>query len=236
MSTTVIFDFDGTLTVGSGPVDAYAGEVAALVGDQDIVAAVAAHLASFEAGESEFIDGYDVVRHVAHERGVSGATLTSAYERSRERLATESVPITAPDGLAEFLEDLLTVADVVLATNAPATRLPEALEMLGVSGVLTSHHTSVGKPDGLSSIVADAMKHGRVLSVGDVYANDLEPAAARGASTALVGPTWRTFSGQVTMAARTLPELYLPIKTWAGILPPAPPVPTGTGPTHERHH
>lgn len=236
MSTTVIFDFDGTLTVGSAPVDAYAGEVAALVGDQEIVAAFGAHMASFEAGDPGFIDGYDVVRHVAHERGVSDATLTSAYERSRERLATESVPIAAPQGLAGFLEDLLAVADVVLATNAPATRLPEALEMLGVSGILSAQHTSVGKPDGLSAIVADALARGRVLSVGDVYANDLEPATAMGASTALVGPTWRAFAGKVTMAARTLPELYLPIKTWAGILPPAPPVPTGTGPTHERHH
>jgi FMN phosphatase YigB (HAD superfamily) len=236
VSTTVIFDFDGTLTVGSAPVDAYAEEVAALVGDRDIVAAVAAHLASFEAGDPGFIDGYDVVRLVAHERGVSGATLTKAYERSRERLATESVPISAPEGLAEFLEDLLTVADVVLATNAPATRLPEALEMLGMSGLLTAQYTSVGKPDGLSAVVAKAMAGGRVLSVGDVYANDLGPAADMGASTALVGPTWRHFAGKVTMAARTLPELYLPIKTWAGTVPPAPPVPTGTGPTHERHH
>jgi FMN phosphatase YigB (HAD superfamily) len=236
VSTTVIFDFDGTLTVGSAPVDAYAEEVAALVGDQDIVAAVGTHMASFEAGNPGFIDGYDVVRHVAHERGVSDPDLRSAYERSRERLATESVPIAAPGGLAEFLADLLAVADVVLATNAPAIRLPEALEMLGIRGVLTATHTSVGKPGGLSSIVADAMARGRVLSVGDVYANDLEPAAALGASTALIGPTWRAFAGKVTMAARTLPELYVPIKTWAGTHPPAPPVPTGTGPTHERHH
>ena len=236
MSTTVIFDFDGTLTVGSGPVDAYAGEVAALAGDRGIVAAVDAYMASFEAGEPRFIDGYDIVRHVAHERGVDNETLGSAYERSRERLATESVPVAAPDGVAAFIEELLTVADVVLATNAPATRLPEALEMLGVSGVLTTQHTSVGKPDGLSAIVADALARGRVLSIGDVYANDLEPAAAMGASTALVGPTWRAYADRVTMAAQTLPELYLPIKTWAGILPPAPPVPTGTGPTHERHH
>ncbi len=236
MNTTVIFDFDGTLTVGSGPVDAYAGEVATLVGDRGIVTEVRTWLDAFEAGQSEFIDGYDVVRHVAHKRGINGATLAKAYERSRERLATAAVPIAPPAGLSEFVEELLTVAHVVLATNAPSTRLPEALEALGVSGLLSAQHTSVGKPDGLSAIVADALKRGRVLSVGDVYANDLEPASAMGASTALVGPTWRAFTDKVTMAARTLPELYLPIKTWAGILPPAPPVPTGTGPTHERHH
>lgn len=236
MSPTVIFDFDGTLTVGSAPVEAYAEEVATLVGDHGLVAEVGAHLASFEAGEARFIDGYDVVRHVAHERGVSDGVLGIAYSRSRECLATDSVPITAPLGLADFLRELLEVADVVLATNAPSTRLPEALEVLCVHGLFTATHTSVGKPEGLAPIVVASLRRGPVLSVGDVYVNDLEPAAALGASTALIGPTWKASFDRVTLAAQTLPELYLPIKTWAGIHPPAPPVPTGTGPTHERHH
>lgn len=33
MPATIIFDFDGTLAVGNGPVLAYAGQVAAVAGD-----------------------------------------------------------------------------------------------------------------------------------------------------------------------------------------------------------
>jgi FMN phosphatase YigB (HAD superfamily) len=84
--------------------------------------------------------------------------------------------------------------------------------------------------------VAEALLRGPVLSVGDIYENDLAPAAALGADTALVGPTWMSFAARTTMAAATLPELYPLIEVWAGVTTPAPPVPPGTGPTHERHH
>ncbi len=222
MSRTVIFDFDGTLALGSGPVDAYVREIALLTDDAGIATAVRKFMVAFETGDAGFVDAYAVVKHVATTRRVDAATLDEAYHRSREALATVAAPIEAPRGLAAFLGALAGSADVMVATNSPATRMTEALQSLGIYEYLAAQHTSVGKPEGLAPIVAEALESGPVLSVGDIYVNDLAPASALGASTALIGPAWRENHDKVTMAALTLPELYASIQAWAGIADPAP--------------
>jgi len=236
VSRTVIFDFDGTLALGRGPIDAYVSEVIATTGEAAFAAEANDMLGQFEAGLSTAIDAYDAVRQAAVARGVTAEALELAYRRSREALGTDDALVEGPDGVVPFLERLGQVADVILATNAPATRLVETLTAMGIDRLVHAHHTSVGKPEGLTALVAGALLRGPVLSVGDIYENDLAPAVALGADTALVGPAWKSFAARTTMAAATLPELYPLIEVWAGVTTPAPPVPPGTGSTHERHH
>jgi phosphoglycolate phosphatase-like HAD superfamily hydrolase len=236
VTRTVIFDFDGTLALGRGPIDAYVSEVIAATGESTFAAEVSETLGEFDAGRSTAIDAYDAVRQAAVARGVETEALQLAYRRSREALGTDDALVEGPEGIVPFLERLGQAADVVLATNAPATRLVETLAALGIGHLVPTRHTSVGKPEGLTALVAEALLRGPVLSVGDIYVNDLAPAAALGADTALVGSAWKAFAARTTMAAATLPELYPLIEVWAGVTTPAPPVPPGTGPTHERHH
>lgn len=235
MTRTVIFDFDGTVAIGRGPVEAYLAEVVTRTGDTSLADSVADGLVSYEAGESEALDGYDVVRRAATDRGVPATVLDEAYRASRASLATPAAPIVAPAGLADHLSRLSVRARIVIATNAPSTRLAPALEALGIARLVDDVHASVGKPEGLVEVVEHALRVGPVLSIGDIAANDLVPAAALGAATALVGPTAARDGSVATMAARTLPELYSAIETWVGISPPASAI-TGTGPHHERHH
>lgn len=183
----LIFDFDGTVSLGDGPVLAYAAAVAAEAGaGPDFVAEVEARLGR---EYSEWVDDYDAVRGVAIERGVDDAALSRAYLASRAGLATPTAPVVAPAGLADFLAGVGAErrAERILLTNAPAIRLREALGALGLPEAFDRILTDAGKPTGLEALLDSLSPDRRVLSVGDVWRNDLAPAHARGQATALVG-------------------------------------------------
>jgi len=235
---TILFDFDGTVSLGHGPVLAYARAAAASIGpraSQAFLTAVNVGLQHAPSGRlpgTDAIDGYDLVRLMSAQYGIEPSALGDAYLASRALLATAESPIVAPTGLAEFLVSAREHASIVLATNAPDIRVAEAIDALGLSGIFDAVYTSVGKPAGLDRVLdewllaADPSGDDRpghdlfckdrpgasLLSVGDVWVNDLAPAAARGARTALVGspdpaatPTYR---------AEHLHELYPAIAAW----------------------
>lgn len=231
----IIFDFDGTITVGDGPVLAYAEQVAARLAPgraDSFRAAVTAGLHGEPSATSttsvlaaDVVDDYDLVRRVALDHGADAALLSAAYLTSRELLATEKAPITAPalepargtsapDDLASWLRRLSTRAYLVLATNAPSTGLDRALAVLGVTDAFDEVRTSVGKPAGMHALADEMLARGALLSVGDVWHNDLEPVWARGATTALLtrGGTGDT---RATYRAGTLGGLAPSITAWA---------------------
>ena len=235
----IIFDFDGTITVGDGPVLAYAAQVATRLAPglaDSFRAAVAAGLHGETSTTStstvltaDAVDDYDLVRQVALLHGADTALLSAAYLSSRELLATEKAPIAAPalepargtrapDDLASWLRRLSTRAYLVLATNAPSTGLDRALAVLGVTDAFDEVRTSVGKPDGMHALVDEMLARGPVLSVGDVWHNDLEPVWARGAATALLT---RAGAGdaRATYRADTLGGLAPSITAWASAAP-----------------
>ncbi|PRB13669.1 HAD family hydrolase [Microbacterium sp. MYb62] len=183
MNSILLFDFDGTIALGDGPVLAYAQQVAAaLGGDDTFVDVIRAVLTS---ADDDALDGYDAVRRVAETRGADATLLSTAYLASRAQLGTAEAPIDAPEGLADFLESV--DAERILVTNAPAIRIVEALEALGLHGLFDRIVTGAGKPKGLEAVLAALPADARVLSIGDIWHNDLAPAHARGHATALIG-------------------------------------------------
>jgi FMN phosphatase YigB (HAD superfamily) len=222
----VVFDFDGTVSLGHGPVRSYARIIAgSLRADQcsEFLAGFEAELASPRLGVDSTapIDGYDLVRLLAEGYDVPADVRSRAYLASRLELATAAAPVIAPTGLARFLADARSQAHLVLATNAPSIRIEEALIALGLTGAFDAVHTSVGKPAGfapllddlIASLPAGTAAAAGLLSIGDVWANDLEPAHARGATTALVGgpsPAGAT----PTFRATHLSELYPALQGW----------------------
>lgn len=259
----IIFDFDGTITVGDGPVLAYAEQVAARLAPglaDGFRAAVAAglhgHTGASIPSAADVIDDYDLVRQVALGHGADTTVLSAAYLASRELLATEHAVISAPvltqppgtrtpggDDLASWLRRLSTQAYLVLATNAPAAGLDRALAVLGVTDIFDEVRTSVGKPAGMHALVDEMLARGPVLSVGDVWHNDLEPVWVRGGATALL--TRRGVGdARATCSATTLDGLVPGITAWAAAslpapqAPPAPARPATTAPDepHQLHH
>lgn len=210
---TVIFDFDGTIALGRGPLEAYVNALRNCAGDDTAQAALAA-VVTFDEGMTTFRDAYHAVRETAIARGITDDTLNAAYRASREVLATEAAPIHAPDGLADFLTELSTSAHCVLATNAPATGIDRALRVLGADSAITEQHHDVGKPAGLTPILRTHLAHGPVMSVGDIWENDLAPAAALNAETALVG-VGASPQAHPTLRGTDLTELFDDLLTWA---------------------
>ena len=215
---TIVFDFDGTVTVGNGPVLAYAHVLSRSIGS------TAATLEKRVAEQLDTapgricavdapLDGYDVVRRLSMELGATTEQLDHAYQMSRTLLGTTAAPIEAPLGLAAFLAELAPLANLVLVTNSPATNLQESLHALGLHRYFAQVIHSAGKPAGMRAIASEWLVFGRLLSVGDIWENDLEPVAELGGATALIGtPPARA---DPTFFASTLPELYGEIRRWA---------------------
>ena len=239
----LVFDFDGTVSLGLGPVRSYArfiseglpiADATAFLAAVDSGLALQSHLTDDEPTDHTVagavpIDGYDLVRLVSLGFPVTAADRDAAYLRSRHELATDAAPVAAPTGLADFLAEAGESAHLVLATNAPDIRITETLDALGLSQLFDVVYTSVGKPAGLEAILdtwfdrvgaltANATRRRAspahtVLSIGDVWVNDLAPAHLRGASTALVGSS-QTNDATPTFRAEHIADLYPAIRAW----------------------
>lgn len=234
MTATLVFDFDGTVAVGNGAVLAYAREAARLTG-AGFLELVERTLAAFDDGiEGRFRDGYDIVGILGRDAGIAPDDLQTAYLASRAALGGSDAPVDIAPGLDELLADLPTSTRVVLATNAPAAGVEPLLTGWGVRERFDELHYDTGKPAGLGPIIRDALALGPVLSVGDIVENDLAPAAALGADTALVGATAAGTDARVTMRAATLAELAPQILAWARRADALTPVLPGTARPLER--
>lgn len=208
---TIIFDFDDTVAVGPGPVLAYAHGVAGIAGS-GFLDEVQDALDNLD--RSDFQGGYHAVAAHARARGVTNAQLDAAYTRSRTLLGTEAVPVDPAPGLLDLLAALDASVRVELVTNAPETGIHDLFARWGIAERFGRLHFSARKPRGIEPVVRDALEHGPVLSIGDIYDFDLAPAAALGADTALVG-TPRP-GQQVTFHATTLEALAPDVLAWAG--------------------
>lgn len=210
----IIFDFDGTVALGDGPVRAYAREAARAASDPEaFLAQVESGLRPAASTAEQPLDAYDVIRIVADEAGLSADALSRAYLDSRALLGTEAAPVAAPIGLAELAVRL--PAECILVTNAPAVRIAETLATLGLDDAFSRIVTDARKPDGLARLLDEPAVSGRrVLAVGDIWRNDLAPAHARGLDTALVGE-FVDPAATPTFRAPTLAELLPRLETWA---------------------
>lgn len=207
----LIFDFDGTVALGDGPILAYARGVAAELGDPDgFGARIDAVLA---AQSAESLDGYDAVRRIAEEHGAEPAQLSRAFLASRAALGTADAPVEAPEGLAAFLVEIAPAAERVLVTNSPAIRIVEALASMGLDGLFDRIVTDAGKPAGLAAVLDAIPAAVPVLSIGDIWRNDLAPARERGRDTALVG-AYADPAAAPTLRAADTAALLPALRTW----------------------
>ncbi|MBA8817584.1 FMN phosphatase YigB (HAD superfamily) [Microbacterium halimionae] len=214
MTPTIVFDFDGTLAVGPGPILAYAKLIAPAAG-ADFFDRARTSLLAFESGASEYRDGYAIIGALADSDGVDPEITQAAYYASRKLLGTDQAPVSTMPELADFLQELRAHARIVLATNAPADGIDAVLTSWGVDDLFDEMRFTIGKPDGLIALVTEALAAGPVLAIGDIAEFDLAPAAELGADTALVGATAHTSPAVVTLRGRFISDLRSDIHTWA---------------------
>ena len=211
---TLVLDFDGTVCVGDAPVRRYADEVLRRVGPE-LAGKLAEELRHHLAGGTTYADGYVAVAQIAGPY-VASEVLHTAYQASRGALAGRALDIATPAGLPGFLHSLDGRARRVLVTNAPATGIAESLDVLALTDVIDEVHTNAGKPGGFHTLLPELLRGGppaSLLSVGDIWVNDIAPPLRAGCATAYVSHT--PHDGRPAhLRAEHLPDLYAAIAAW----------------------
>jgi FMN phosphatase YigB (HAD superfamily) len=221
----LVLDFDGTVAVGDAPVWAYAEAVIASILDDastasvDLDAELRARLGAFldgEPGSPAYIDGYAAVAALAAGH-VDDALLQRAYETSRRALAGGTIAVSAPEGLAELLDSLGDRVERVLVTNAPIDGVRETLAAIGLAGVIDRVLTDAGKPAGWTELLPELLagrEPARLLSVGDIWGNDLALPLSAGCVVALIDRFGHR-AGPAHLTAPDFPGLFDGIREWA---------------------
>ncbi len=232
---SVLFDFDGTVCLGEGPVLEFAQLLDQRLPGHGFTRHVREFIQHPQApGPFQHCDDpYDIISIISTDAGFPASLTNAAYADSRENAAHSA--IRTPERFAEFVRSL--PANCVLATNSPAHEFDQFLHQLGLVGAFSSIVTSAGKPAGMHSIIPELLARGPVLSVGDKWINDLAPAQFLGADTALVDTYDRQKDrGRATLRARNLESLYEHIHSWCtNAVPQATRTPYATKGSHVSH-
>lgn len=238
----LLFDFDGTVSLGDEPVIAYARHLDEEAGSASglITRVVSRFLQSdgrlgvalegvtdadplflgVHAVDGS-IDGYAAAERLAKLIGIPAERIDSAYRASRADLADGLISTHSPEGFGSFLAAFPASAHRVLVSNSPANGLTEQIDKLGLARSFDEVVTDAGKPGGLPAIAKRILdEHGipphRLVSVGDTWVNDLAPVAPLGAATALIDRMPVPADAQPTVRAPHIEELYSWLLEWAG--------------------
>lgn len=189
----LILDFDGTLCLGDGPVTAFARQVERAASARR--ATLTAPLERFLAGEpgTEFegcADGYTAVGLWARTQGLEQQAISAAFLLSRAEVDAGDVEVVAAEGAVDRLA-AMSDWHRVLVTNAPLGSTLTLTARLGLTHVLDAIIGDAAKPGGLESLLVPGARLGaerfsRIVSIGDIWVNDLAPVHAIGGETGLI--------------------------------------------------
>jgi len=228
--TVLVLDFDGTVCLGDAPVLGYAAQLISRIASPRSGDSLRESLAQFLAETDWFAnakkypesvrgasDGYALASALARDAGLSSAEINAAYLASRQALARGELETFAPPGLADFLASLPAV--LILVTNAPIAGITAQLRQLGIAGQIDRVIANAGKPQGMTDILQKIFTEhqvsaGRVLSVGDIWRNDLEPAWLLGCATAHIDRHGAR-EGSPDFRAERFELLYPQLLRWA---------------------
>ena len=238
----LVSDFDGTLYRGDEPVRHYArllaarldpgpaelflssferflaqGPAAAAADSEDLVEAAALR---------ESIDGWEAAFQLSRRvYGLGPADIDQAFIATRAHMVEADLALEPVSALIDTLRGLRGAVRLVLATNSPLPGVDVLLRRLGADGVFDEVVGSVGKPDGMRRLLAAelgapagrgraAADPWRLLSIGDHWRNEIEPAVEIGAATGYIDRFGRA-DGAATATARTAEQLLPALRSWA---------------------
>ena len=221
----LVLDLDGTVCLGDTPVLLYAERVAALTAVPEALLEAAEAFLGQRLPESApktlmgAQDGYEAVKILGLAAGVSEEQLSAAYVLSRAEMSERPGDIRTPDGLVDLLAGI--DAHRVLLTNSPGSGLDAILEHLGVRDVVDEVRTDALKPSRMKGHL-DAFLDAAgateapewLMSVGDIWRNDLGPAVERGCVAAYVDAFDRR-QGPAHVRAGSLVDLYPAVSDWS---------------------
>lgn len=172
-------------------------------------------------------DGYQLVQLLARQAGLTDEQAGMAFRAARKELLARGLSATdvqAPAGAHELIAAVRERAAVVLATNSPAEAFAPWLEHLGLGDAFDAVINDAAKPFGMPAVLetarqaagAEAPTEEDILSVGDIWRNDLEHVAARGGTTVLID-RFRTGLGQPDRRVYDFSGAAEAVAQWAGV-------------------
>ena len=238
----LVSDFDGTLYRGDEPVRHYARLLAArldpgqaepyLVAFERYLdrgpAAAAASTDTVEAAAlRESIDAWGAALQLGRRvYGLGSDAISEAFAATRAHMVETEMELEPVTALIDTLRELRGSVRLVLATNSPLPGVDVLLRRLGADGLFDEVAGGVGKPDGLrrrlaAELGADpragrpAADPWRLLSIGDHWRNEIEPAVEIGAATGYIDRFGRS-DGPATATAAAAEQLLAFVRAWAG--------------------
>jgi FMN phosphatase YigB (HAD superfamily) len=114
--------------------------------------------------------------------GVPRASRSAAFMATRAFMATDAFQLHLPPGMKTCLSSLRSAGLTLVAmSNSPVASVHDVFDELGIRPYFSTIVGDAGKPVGLSTWLSGVADPNRLLSVGDNYVNDIEPALAAGA-------------------------------------------------------
>lgn len=221
----LVLDLDGTVCLGDTPALLYAEGVASFTDAPEALLELSEGFLARRLPESApkaltgAQDGYEAVRILGVAAGVTDEQLSAAYLSSRAAIGEHPGDIRTPEGLVDLLGGI--DAHRVILTNSPRDGLDAILDHLGVRDVIDEVLTDALKPSRMTAhldgflATADAIDTPeRLMSVGDIWRNDLAPAVERGCVAAYVDVFDRR-QGPAHIRAESLVDLYTAISQWS---------------------
>jgi len=222
-SAVLVFDLDGTLYRGVAACLHYAQGIAETLEPGERAAYLESVERFLRAGEGiDAADGWEAAVLLAGgERGASRA-YAEPFARTRAFMLTDACELEVPAGLVELLERTAGRARRVLVSNTPSFGVMPLLQRLDLLGSLDEIVCDAAKPHRFAERLrafADVagLPYRSVLSIGDHFVNDIEPALAAGCSTAYVNPFGVGPRGRAELEAARLEDLLGPIDEWLAL-------------------
>jgi FMN phosphatase YigB (HAD superfamily) len=213
----LLFDFDGTLYRGDAPFRCYAEIISRSMNPEDgqaYLTRVERHL----AGEPGVVSGdnWEAVVGLAKRWLPESSRWQEAFLETRAFMLTDAARLEVPEGLTELLREARSHVVVAVASNSPEEAVEPLMDKLGLSQYFDKIVWSAGKPEGLVEVakaVHSPSGPTAIMSVGDNYANDIQPGRKLGWTTAHISPH-AYFPGPADYCGRRLEDVMPGIRDW----------------------
>ena len=218
MKKIVVFDFDGTITTGISHYIYCANIIADNLEPPDANAFLDEVDNSF-SGKKPFIgeDGWDLLNRIS--RKYSDRNLFEpSFHQTRRHMLLNIHKGDLSENVISLLKDVHSLCTTALASNSPEEYVKGYLDKLDLEKHFDYIRFSAKKPEGLIDLVfsisgrmdpADL----KVLSVGDHYVNDIQPALMMKWDTAFINPFQLDSRGS-TVSGQSITELSEWIVSW----------------------
>ncbi|MGH9060692.1 MAG: HAD family hydrolase, partial [Acidimicrobiales bacterium] len=218
VSSVIVWDLDGTVYRSQAACRHY-GEQIALTMAPERRAPYLDRLDAFLGmkGGLEAADGWEAAVIAAGGRPGDHQAWAEAFAATRLFMLGDGCDLEIPAGLTDLATRLRPAARLVLASNTPTSGVLPLLDRLNLAGLFDEIVCASTKPAGFGQRLAGLaavydLPRRAVLSVGDHFGNDIEPALAAGASAAYVDPFGVGPAGRADLEAASLEDLLGPIE------------------------